>query len=230
MRRLLAVIGVLVPVGCQSLPLVGNGDPPPLSVKADAPATSAAPAELPPEQAAQVCLATARELEKSGYQAEAIRGYEKARQADPRLAGVARRLAVLYDKQGDHSRAAVEYHTALQQAPHDADLLCDFGYFHYERGDYDEAEKWLRKSIEAKPEHQKAWVNLGLTLGRRGREAESIEAFTKVVPPAQAHYNLGMVLGSEGRTEEAKKALRQALALDPDLRPARAALAKLEEK
>ena len=94
------------------------------------------------------------------------------------LAGVSRRLAVLYDKQGDHSRAAVEYRTALQQAPHDADLLCDFGYFHYERGDHAEAEREFRAALKENPQHQKAWVNLGLTLGRQGREAESIEAFT----------------------------------------------------
>src|SRR4051812_40063097 len=68
--------------------------------------------DLPPKRAAKVCLAAGAELAKKGYPQDAIPQYEKARQLDPQSAGVARRLAVLYDLQGDDSRAAAEYKRA----------------------------------------------------------------------------------------------------------------------
>ena len=39
--------------------------------------------DLPPEQAARVCLATAQEMEKGGAEAQAAALYEKARKDDP---------------------------------------------------------------------------------------------------------------------------------------------------
>ena len=80
------------------------------------------PEELPPARAAEACLASARELEKHGYEADAIVQYEKARQDNPRLTQVSRRLAVLYDRQGNAQRALAEYQLALKVQPRDADL------------------------------------------------------------------------------------------------------------
>src|SRR5437899_5450932 len=77
------------------------------------------PKELPPEQNAELAQATAEELEKQGHEIEAIAQYENARQHDPRRP-VARRLAVLYDRLGDHQRALREYDRALQATPRDA--------------------------------------------------------------------------------------------------------------
>ena len=184
--------------------------------------------DLPPRQAAEVCLAAAQELEKNGREIDAIAQYEKAREHNPRLTQVSRRLAVLYDRQCDFQRALTEYRQALALAPHDADLLNDLGYCHYQRGDYVEAERWLRQATERNPKHQRAWVNLGLTLAWQGRYPESYDAFAKVVTPAQARANIGIVQAQQQRTAEAVQSLREALREDPDLRPVRAVLAQLE--
>jgi tetratricopeptide (TPR) repeat protein len=197
--------------------------------------------ELPPHEAAKACLAAAQEMDKGGFPDKAIAYYEKAREHNPRL-NVSRRLAVLYDRQGDQARALAEYEKALDANPKDADLLNDVGYFYYQRHDAVEAEKWFREAVKQNPKHQRAWVNLGLALGRQGRYEESYEAFAKAVTPAEARYNVGAVLANQGaqlmqernyeearrKHEEAKQALRQALSLDPNLAKARAVLAVLE--
>jgi Tfp pilus assembly protein PilF len=192
--------------------------------------TAAAPAspELPPQKAADLCLATGRELEKNGFEAQAILQYEKARQYAPKSVAAIRRLAVLHDRQGDHAKALAEYQLALKANPRDADVLNDLGYFHYQRHDWAEARKWLQQAVEVNPKHQRAWVNLGLTLGQEARYQESFEAFARALTPAEAHCNLGVILAQHGKHAEAKQAFGEALKLEPNLKQAQIVLARLE--
>jgi Flp pilus assembly protein TadD len=185
--------------------------------------------QLPPKQAAQACLATAKELQAHGDMREAILLFERARQLNPREREVSRYLAGLYDQQGNDTRALAEYRKALELAPHDADLLNDFGYHFYRNQDWKQAESYFRKAIAQAPEHERAWVNLGLALGERGRYRESFDAFSKVLGPAAAHSNLGVILASHQRPAEADAEFKQALRLNPDLPQARAFLAQLEK-
>jgi Flp pilus assembly protein TadD len=185
--------------------------------------------ELPPDAAAQLCLATAEALEKGGKHVEAIQLYEKARQKDPRLQHVCRRLAVLYDRQGNFPRAQQEYDQALKLQPDDPSLLNDLGYSHYCRGNLDEAERLLRQSLAKNPTAPRTWTNLGLVLGQKGQYAESLEAFEKIVGTARAQCNLGFILTTQGKRDEARAAYREALRLDPGLKLAEGALARLEK-
>ncbi len=191
-------------------------------------ATAPEKLELPPKDGAKACLATAEMLEKNGQVAEAAALYEKARALDPANVGLARRLAVLHDRQGSFVQADEEYRRALSLAPRDADLWCDQGYSFYCRGKWDEAEDALRKAIELKADHKRAWNNLGLTLAQAGKFAESFEAFSHVVPAAQAHCNLGFALAAQGKTADAIYEYKKALELSPDLPIAQAAVVKLE--
>ncbi|MCI0459353.1 MAG: tetratricopeptide repeat protein [Gemmataceae bacterium] len=185
--------------------------------------------ELPADKGAQVCLRTAESLEKGGKHAEAIQLYEKARQKDARLHHVCRRLAVLYDRVGNFPRAQEEYDRALKLQPDDPSLLNDLGYSHYCQGNWDEAEKCLRRALEKNPKSARAWTNLGLVLGQKGLYAECVEAFARVVSPARAQCNLGFILTTQGKRDEARAAYREALRLDPELKLAEGALAKLEK-
>jgi tetratricopeptide (TPR) repeat protein len=139
---------------------------------------------------------------------------------------VPRRLAVIHDRLGDHYHALAEYELALKAKPKDPNLLNDVGYFHYGRGNWADAEKYLRQALALDPHHQRAWINLGMTLGQQQRNSESLEAFGHVVGRAEALCNLGFILTTQGKRKEAEQAYRDALALAPDLPLARAALAK----
>lgn len=210
--------------GCLSLGITS----PPGSAQVAADPSAPERLELPAKDGAKACLATAEMLEKDGKLLEAAGLYERARALDPANEAVTRRLAVLYDCQGAFVRADAEYTRALAVSPGDADLWNDFGYSHYCRGNWDRAEEAYRKALELKPELKRAWVNLGLTLAQLGRPEESYDAFTKAVPPAQAHCNLAFALAARGKAADAIHEYRKALELAPDLAVARAALVKLD--
>jgi Tfp pilus assembly protein PilF len=200
----------------------------PFATHSPPPAEKARARELSPAQAAEVCWATAEELRKRGYEAEAIAQYEKVREHAPDYPQVAWRLAVLYDRQGDAARSSALYQQALQVEPRNPDLLNDLGYFYYQREDWAQAEHWLREALAVDPKHARANVNLGLTLGRQGRANESLECFARVLPPAQAMCNVGVLLSHLGRREDARRFFEDALRQDRTLTQARAFLAWLD--
>ncbi len=121
-----------------------------------------------------------------------------------------------------------EYKLLLSKSPRDADLLNDIGYCYYNQGKWSEAEKFLRQALAVNAKHARAWINLGMALAQDHRYQESLEAFTKVVNPAQAQCNLAFIWLTQGKREEAVAAYRQALAMEPNLGVARAALERLE--
>ena len=214
------VLGLLAPIGCMRWQSCM-----PQTIVAQHPVTPSAPAgDLTPAQAAQLCLTAGEALEKKGFTAEALHQYENARKCSPQAPGVARHLAVVYDLQGDASLAEREYLRALQEQSRDAELLNDFGYFNYRHNHLPEAESWLRKAVAADPSCACGWTNLGQVLASQGRAEESYQAFTHVLRPAEAYSNVGILLAKHGHTAEARKALQQAVKLDPKLLPPRAFL------
>jgi Tfp pilus assembly protein PilF len=176
------------------------------------------------KEAALACLRTAEAFEKNGKEAEAIHGYELARQQDSSLVQASRRLAVLYDRQGDFAKAEAEYQRALKTFPRDSDLHNDYGYFLYEQERWAEAERVLRQALQLHPQNQRAAVNLGMAVGQQGRHDEAFRQFKQVLTPAEAHANLAYLFATQGKREEAIKEYRQALSLNPNLKPAQTAL------
>jgi Tfp pilus assembly protein PilF len=225
--HVLLIAGIAaLPSGCVTLPETTDFT---LKGSPAAGQTSAAAApELAAPQAVMACLATGEMLEKQGYEKEALLEYQRARHFDAHQPGVARRLAVLYGKQGETERARTEFETALREQPRDADLFNDFGYFQYQLGESAAAEKSLRQALALDPKHQRAWVNLGKVLVKERRYEESCEAFCHVVRPAQAAANVGILLAKEGKVPEARQVLHKALGLEPDLQAARVVLSQLE--
>ncbi len=225
--RVVAGCVCLLPhLGCLSpfaAPAADNGD---LNGTGTAPHKKV---ELPARVAAQANLTVARDLEKGGHYPEAIAHYEQARQDDPNLKQVSQRLAILYDRVGEHQLALAEYQKQLKDHPRDAEILNNFGYHYYGRGLWSDAETQFRQALEIDPHHQRAWINLGLTLAQQERYADCLEAFGHVISAGQAKSNLAFVLTTQGKREDAKQAYREALALEPDLRIAQLALRKLEE-
>lgn len=226
------LLGLLPQLGCANGPshLASNSLLPQLGSSGEV-KPSKEKGELPPDEAARTNLATAEAFEKNGHPIDALKHYEIARAADPRLdKKVCRNLARLYDQIGDAQRAMVEYKKCLLETPHDADLLNDIGYCQYQQGLYQEAERWFRKALDEAPKHQRATVNLGMTLGQLGesRYAEALETFQRVTTPAEAHVNMAFIYQTHGKRDDARRAYQKALELEPNLDLARRALAKLD--
>jgi len=185
--------------------------------------------ELPGKPAALLLVTMAEGLEKEGKDADAIAYYERARDLDPNVADrAARRLAVLYDRADEQAKAMHEFQEQLKKKPKDASLLNDMGYSLYNRGQWAEAENYLRRAVSQDKNHKPAWVNLGLALAQQGKDQEALEAFSHAVSTAEAYSNLGFVLAVQGKKPEAIAAYRRALELEPALKIAQAAVQRLE--
>jgi tetratricopeptide (TPR) repeat protein len=229
---LLPVLAALGPLGCESNRAYRVKVETPFGVvwlRKPAPEEEEGKAggELPPEQSARVCVATAEALAKQGQVTLAVTRYERAREIDPAVK-VARRLAALYERQGHTEKALTEYRRALREGARDAALFADLGSCYYRQGDYREAESWLRQAVAVNPACDWAWVNLSLALGQQERYEESCNALAHAVRPAKARANGAAVLAEEGQLEEAKGSLRKALEKEPDLQLAQVLLAVLE--
>jgi tetratricopeptide (TPR) repeat protein len=234
-RKCLWLLVVLLS-GCSWLPtwksesLLGNGPDmapvPSLSV----PLTGPAPVkkdDLPDDQLLKLALVAGDEFMKQGHDAEAIQQFERARRLDAK-APVARKLARLYERQGQFSQALAEYKLALEQSPQDADLCNDVGYCYFQMGNYVQAEHWLKRSRNLKSGHARASVNLGMAVGMQNRHAEALRLFQEVLSPADAYSNLAFVYLKQGRRTEAIEAYQQALLLQPDHKLAASVLPKLK--
>jgi tetratricopeptide (TPR) repeat protein len=219
---LLGLLGLLPGAGCTPMSTL-----PALPVHADTAAAGKTTSPLPPRKTAEVCLSVGESLEKGGHDAEAIGQYEKARQENPSL-HLERKLAVLYDKVGDHQKAMAEFEKALKRTPTDAGLLSNIGFCFYNQRKFDEAEQYLRRALTIDPNHQVATRNLALTLAQKGQYEESLKLYAKVDGEATAYSNVAFVLTAHGKKEEAKQLYREALKADPGLAIAKMSLDRLE--
>ena len=175
-----------------------------------------------------LAVASAEAAEQQGKTDQAIQFYEQARTLDAKWNHLCRRLAVLYDQRGDDDRAQAAYEQAIALAPQDPELLNDYGVFYLQRDQWPQAETWFKKAIAAQPGHERATINLAITLATQGRAQESYEHFAKIVGPAAAYSNLGVLLARQGKTAEARTHFLRALEIDNQLPQARAFLAHLD--
>lgn len=228
----LLVVASLAASGCATPGVPGGWMGKKLDIPAGPTGTTpvgTAPADLAPSESAALALTMAAALEKEEKDGDAIACYERVRQLDPAVADrAAHRLAILYDRNGDQAKAMAEFQALLKKRPRDANLLCDVGYSCYNRGQWADAEGYFRRSVAADRANKRAWNNLGLSLAMQGKEREAVEAFGKAVTPAEAHSNLAFCLAVQGKRDEATAQYRRALELEPALRTAQAALARLE--
>jgi superkiller protein 3 len=182
---------------------------------------------LPRNESAKTCKIVGENLAAQGHTEQALFQFLKAREYDPHI-DVHAPLARLYSRAGNDKLARDEFENALKKNPKDAELWNDLGYHEYQRGNWAEAERAYRKATELQPRFEKAWMNLGLSLGQLGKYPESLDAFEKVVRPAEARCNLAFVLLTQGKREQAQELYQEALRLDPGLNLARAALARID--
>jgi tetratricopeptide (TPR) repeat protein len=97
------------------------------------------------------------------------------------------------------------------------------------QGKLEEAIAYFSRSVEIKPDHEKAHSNLGVALQQQGKFKEAIESFSKAltINPdfAGAHNNLGTTLQKQGRLEEAVVHFSKALQIEPNYAEAHSNLA-----
>jgi Tfp pilus assembly protein PilF len=219
----------MLTAGCQ-LPIFPTSRVRPSTPRSDDPRVSQSgqkmSEELPSQEAARLQFAVADRQLKGGFDVEARARFEQSRRLDPSLKGVAHRLALIHDSQGEHTLAQAEYAKALAENPKDPGVLNDLGYSYYSQGDWKHAEETYRKALVF-DKNPRSWNNLGLALAQQGRYREALSSFRNATDEARAEANLGFVFLTQGKLEHARRAYQHAIDLDPSYEVARHVLAQM---
>lgn len=223
--HLLIVLGcVLVNAGCVQTPS-GKSVQDLRPIKADT-----ATAKKQDLSASDIVLAQANVQEREKRLIADIALLEKMREpGNPQAMHATRKLALLYEANGNFDRAEDEYKRLVQQNPKDADALAKLGDLFSRRGQWDAAEKWYRDALFVSPTHTSARANLGFTLAQKGNYDESLRELSQVVSPAEAYCEIAFVLKLKGKGQDALHAYEQALRLDPTMERARLEMLRIQQ-
>ncbi len=115
---------------------------------------------------------------------------------------------------------ALEVLAALPEGPRSsADACYRMAHIYLQQGKLEQAESWLRQTLNLRFEDARAHTNLGVVLDLRGHHQDAIRAFRRAIQLAPdepaAYLNLGAIYGELGRHEDAVRCLERCLELAP---------------
>lgn len=151
------------------------------------------------------------------FEQENLEGAEyhlkKALALDPQLWRACAYLGMVYDRQGKHTEAIIEYRLALRLKPGEPSLYNNLGVAYFLNEQYSSAVKALLQALEHGAISKKVYNNLGRALGRMGQYEEAWQAFRKGTNEPHAYNNLGMVYIETGQYPKAIACFQKAIEL-----------------
>ncbi|MEJ8569118.1 tetratricopeptide repeat-containing sulfotransferase family protein [Elongatibacter sediminis] len=121
---------------------------------------------------------------------------------------------------GQIDQAETLCRAAVRRNERDVNMTALLGATLFKARRIDEAEHWLRHTIELAPNFAKPWTDLGQLLLTTQRPAEAVEALEKAVgldaSDADAWFHLGKARALTGRGPEADQAFERSFELDPE--------------
>jgi Flp pilus assembly protein TadD len=179
---------------------------------ARAPAAPLAPAR---DNSASEHLQRGRELLNAGKLNEAIAELSLAASLDPASGEAHTLLGVAYDRKGLRDRALQSFETALHAPDDQAMHLNNLGYLLYKNGDYDEAIKYLKRSVKINSEDLRIWNNLGMAQCGASKFDDAYKSFARASGEFQARVKVAAYLERQGYAPKAIKQLEKARKLKP---------------
>jgi tetratricopeptide (TPR) repeat protein len=117
-----------------------------------------------------------------GRKAEAERTVRQVLTNDPSNADAMNYLAYMLANRGERLDEAIQLVTrALQTDPQNGAYLDSLGWAHFQRGDIEDAAKYLTAAAEKLPRNAEVQSHLGDVEAKRGRWAEAIVAWTRAL-------------------------------------------------
>lgn len=174
-------------------------------------------------------LSMARLHERRGQYEQAVKIYERELPTNAKKVLIHHRLAVIAAREGQWDKSREHFTEACRLEPRNSEVLGDLGYALYLQHQLPDAEQCLLAAVEANPQNKAAQNNLGIVLGVQGKYEQSLAAFRRAVPDAEAHANLGYVHMQLGDADKAMDELNQALSLDKGLKTAAVALVQMND-
>ncbi len=142
-------------------------------------------------------------------------------------------LARTLAQKGELDQAAAEFQQVLQQTSDSYEAHDGLGTLAAMRGNWDESERQLQAALAIEPAAAETHNTLGGVYLRKGEiesaRSQFVEALRLRPDYAAAHYNLGVVFVALKELDPARSEFQKALSADPGYRPARDALARLNQ-
>ncbi len=161
--------------------------------------------------------------------AAALTLYQESVAANPRDAGALNHLGIVLSRLGRYDEADRQFRASISRRPNDPDPHINLGGVLLPRGRYQEAEGCFRRALSLRPTDLAARSNLGMTLVLIGRPDSARNELEKVLRIAPRHadslFGMGMLARSEGKFDAAEEMFQRALAANPEMSRAWAALA-----
>jgi Flp pilus assembly protein TadD len=181
-------------------------------------------AAAPERDVADLHVALAEILVRSGRASEAVTGLRGALAARPRNEDLLYALGSAYERAGQGEVAGAQMRALLAVNPDHAEAMNFLGYYYAEQGiRLDEAEQLVRRALELKPRSGHVLDSLGWVLFRRGEHRRAVEVLEQADalagPDATILEHLGDAYRAARRLGDAAQAYRRALASVPDEPP-----------
>lgn len=183
----------------------------------------------PPKILPQTHFAAGQLLEAQGQFDQALVQYQRAVLLNHRHVAAYHRMGTLLARMGRHREAIDALTKAADLRPDAYVLYNNLGFEYAILNEWDTAEAHLRRAIDLNPTFERARVNLGMVLCRRGQFDDALEQFRTVLPESEAQYNLGLMYAGSKRYRDAGLAYHRALQLDPNLIAAQTQLAYISK-
>ncbi len=130
-------------------------------------------------------------------------------------------LARAYRSDGQPEKALEQLELLMKRGWRPEEVLAEMSALARERGEWKEAERYLKEALDENPGNARAHLQLARLYEDQGRQPEALLSYRRAaeLDPglAEAHNQLGVALQKAGRTGEAVEALRRAVEADPDL-------------
>lgn len=161
-------------------------------------------------------LQKGRDLLNAGKLNEAIAELSLAASLDSASGEAHTLLGVAYDRKGLRDLAQQSFETALHAPDDRAMHLNNLGYLFYKNGEYDEAIKYLKRSVKINSEDKRVWNNLGMAQCGAGKFDDCYKSFAHASGEFQARLKVAAYLERQDFSKEAIKQLEKARKLKTD--------------
>ncbi len=159
--------------------------------------------------------------ESNGQYAKAMDYYSKALEAESTNVAALSSMARLHDRQNNTDKAVEFYQRAIKVAPGQASLHADLGSVHARLGQTATAKEQYQKAINLDPKNRSYRSSLAGILVDEGQSDKAEQELRQVDGPAMSNYQMAYLYMSRQNLPETRQYLAKALAIDPNLQPAR---------
>jgi Tfp pilus assembly protein PilF len=191
-----------------------TGEPSDQTSLANTPSTNTA---LGPE----IHVITGQMYEAKGQYAKALDCYSKALETEATNVAALSSMARLHDRQNNTDKAIEFYQRAIKVAPNQAALYADHGSVYARVGQIATAKEQYQKAINLDPKNRSYRSSLAGLLVDEGQADKAEQELQQVDGPAMANYQMAYLYMSRQNIPETRQYLTKALAIDPNLQPAR---------